>query len=92
MQKAQDIFSFLLKTGLKMFHFIFLVSYTWKCNLGLLTQIKSLIFEKKKKKKEKEHISQVKKNKDFINIYRIISNKRSPSNKRPPNLFSNKTR
>ena len=25
-------------------------------------------------------------------IYRIVSNKRSPSNKRPPNLFSNKTR
>ena len=24
--------------------------------------------------------------------YRIDSNKRSPSNKRPPNLFSNKTR
>ena len=24
--------------------------------------------------------------------YRIVSNKRSPSNKRPPNLFSNKTR
>ena len=24
--------------------------------------------------------------------YRIVYNKRSPSNKRPPNLFSNKTR
>ena len=24
--------------------------------------------------------------------YRIVSNKRFPSNKRPPNLFSNKTR
>ena len=24
--------------------------------------------------------------------YRVVSNKRSPSNKRPPNLFSNKTR
>ena len=28
----------------------------------------------------------------YIVIYRIVSNKRSPSNKRPPNLFSNKTR
>ena len=36
---------------------------------------------KKKKKKKK-------KKKD----YRIVSNKRSPSNKRPLNLFSNKTR
>ena len=26
------------------------------------------------------------------NKYLIVSNKRSPSNKRPPNLFSNKTR
>ena len=25
-------------------------------------------------------------------VYRIVSNKHSPSNKRPPNLFSNKTR
>ena len=31
---------------------------------------------------------------EFANYltYRIVSNKRSPSNKRPPNLFSNKTR
>ena len=30
---------------------------------------------------------------NFANTtYRIVSNKRSPSNKRPPNLFSNKTR
>ena len=28
----------------------------------------------------------------FTSVYRIVSNKRSPSNKRPPNLFSNKTR
>ena len=27
-----------------------------------------------------------------IITYRIVSNKRSPSNKLPPNLFSNKTR
>ena len=29
---------------------------------------------------------------NFLYIYRVVSNKRSPSNKRPPNLFSNKTR
>ena len=27
-----------------------------------------------------------------VKAYRIVSNKHSPSNKRPPNLFSNKTR
>ena len=29
---------------------------------------------------------------DKYNIYRVVSIKRSPSNKRPPNLYSNKTR